>query len=61
MAITANRGFPLGLTSGDWRSSVPEPGDNVREEFRLVKLSHPTLPTRFTLNQSPRWALKRME
>ena len=31
-------GFPLGLTSGDWRSSVPEPGDNVREEFRLVKL-----------------------
>lgn len=31
-------GFPLGLTSGDWRSSLPEPGDNVREEFRLVKL-----------------------
>lgn len=31
-------GFPLGLTSGDWRSSVPEPGENVREDFRLVKL-----------------------
>lgn len=31
-------GFPIGLTSGDWRSSLPEPGSNVREEFRLVKL-----------------------
>jgi hypothetical protein len=31
-------GFPLGLTSGDWRSSMPEPGANLREEFRLVKL-----------------------
>ena len=31
-------GFPLGLTSGDWRPSMPGPGENVREEFRLVKL-----------------------
>ena len=31
-------GFPLGLTSGDWRTSMPGPNDNVREEFRLVKL-----------------------
>ena len=31
-------GFPLGLTSGDWRSSMPEPGANLREEFHLVKL-----------------------
>jgi superfamily II DNA or RNA helicase len=31
-------GFPLGLTSGDWRSSVPEEQDNIRETFRLVKL-----------------------
>jgi hypothetical protein len=31
-------GFPLGLTSGDWRSSMPGPNENVREEFRLVKL-----------------------
>ncbi len=32
------KGFPLGLTSGDWRSSMPGPNDNVREDFRLVKL-----------------------
>lgn len=31
-------GFPIGLTSGDWRSSIPDPKDNPREEFRLVKL-----------------------
>ena len=31
-------GFPIGLTSGDWRSSLPGLGDNLREEFRLVKL-----------------------
>jgi len=31
-------GFPIGLTSGDWRSSLPGPTDQLREEFRLVKL-----------------------
>jgi superfamily II DNA/RNA helicase len=31
-------GFPIGLTSGDWRSSMPEPEDNPREDFRLVRL-----------------------
>jgi superfamily II DNA or RNA helicase len=31
-------GFPLGLTSGDWRSSMPGSNDNIRETFRLVKL-----------------------
>lgn len=31
-------GFPLGLTSGDWRSSMPAPDSNLREEFNLVKL-----------------------
>lgn len=31
-------GFPIGLTSGDWRSSMPEPGEELREEFRAVKL-----------------------
>jgi superfamily II DNA/RNA helicase len=31
-------GFPIGLTSGDWRSSMPEPDENPREDFRLVKL-----------------------
>jgi len=31
-------GFPIGLTSGNWQSSMPEPDDTMREEFRLVKL-----------------------
>jgi len=31
-------GFPIGLTSGDWRGSMPEPDETVREDFRLVKL-----------------------
>lgn len=36
-------GFPIGLTSGDWRSSMPEPGEELREEFRAVKLWTSTL------------------
>lgn len=31
-------GFPIGLVSGDWRSSIPEPDSNYKEEFRLIKL-----------------------
>lgn len=31
-------GFPMGMLSGDWRSSMPEADDNVNEPFRLVKL-----------------------
>ena len=31
-------GFPIGLVSGDWRSSIPGPEGNLNEEFRLVKL-----------------------
>jgi hypothetical protein len=31
-------GFPIGLTSGDWRSSMPDADDNLREDFRLVKV-----------------------
>ncbi len=31
-------GFPIGLTSGDWRASMPESDANLKEEFRLVKL-----------------------
>lgn len=31
-------GFPMGLISGDWRSSMPEPDSNLNEEYRLVKL-----------------------
>jgi superfamily II DNA or RNA helicase len=30
-------GFPMGVISGDWRSSIPEE-QNRREEFKLVKL-----------------------
>ncbi|MEI7899634.1 MAG: Zn-binding domain-containing protein, partial [bacterium] len=31
-------GFPIGLTSGDWRTSMPLPDETQREDFRLVKL-----------------------
>jgi hypothetical protein len=31
-------GFPIGLTSGDWRSSIPAANENLRETFQLVKL-----------------------
>jgi len=31
-------GFPLGITSGNWRSSLPEPDPDAREDYRLVKL-----------------------
>src|SRR5262245_3726926 len=31
-------GFPMGMISGDWRSTIPEPEKNLKEEFRLVKL-----------------------
>ena len=33
-----SEGFPIGLTSGDWRAAMPGPDEEVREEFRLVKL-----------------------
>jgi hypothetical protein len=28
----------MGMTSGDWRASIPDPDDQTREQFRLVKL-----------------------
>src|SRR6266571_710254 len=31
-------GFPLGMISGDWRSSMPDPDNQPKEEFRRVKL-----------------------
>lgn len=34
----ASDGFPMGMLSGDWRSSMPEADDHVNETFRLVKL-----------------------
>jgi superfamily II DNA or RNA helicase len=32
------KGFPIGLISGDWRSSMPAPNSNIQEQFRLIKL-----------------------
>lgn len=31
-------GFPIGMVSGDWRSSIPEEGSHITEPFRRVKL-----------------------
>lgn len=31
-------GFPIGLTSGDWHSSLPSPDAYTKENFQLVKL-----------------------
>ncbi len=31
-------GFPIGMVSGDWRSSMPEPDSTITEQFRRVKL-----------------------
>lgn len=31
-------GFPIGLISGDWRSSAPGPDSHIKEQFRSVKL-----------------------
>jgi len=31
-------GFPMGMTSGNWRSSMPEPDSDAREDYRIVKL-----------------------
>jgi superfamily II DNA/RNA helicase len=31
-------GFPIGMVSGDWRSSLPEEGSHITEPFRRVKL-----------------------
>lgn len=34
----ASDGFPIGLVSGDWRSSMPDSEGNTNENFKLVKL-----------------------
>ncbi|MFI3138358.1 MAG: DEAD/DEAH box helicase [Methylococcaceae bacterium] len=33
-----SEGFPVGLISGDWASSMPEPDTNIKEEYKRVKL-----------------------
>jgi len=35
---TNGDGFPMGMVSGDWRSSLPQPDSGINEPFRLVKL-----------------------
>ena len=31
-------GFPMGMTSGNWRSSMPEPDPDASDDYRIVKL-----------------------
>ena len=31
-------GFPMGMTSGNWRSSMPEPDSDAYEQYRIIKL-----------------------
>jgi len=31
-------GFPMGMVSGEWRASMPEPDEQQREDFRRIKL-----------------------
>ena len=31
-------GFPIGMVSGEWRPSMPDPAESQREDFRRVKL-----------------------
>ncbi len=52
-------GFPMGLTSGDWRSSVPDPADNPRETFRLVKLFTSNLADALYIEPIPALGLRR--
>jgi hypothetical protein len=33
-----SEGFPIGMVSGDWRGSIPEPDANLKEDFLLIKL-----------------------
>lgn len=33
-----SQGFPLGLVTGDWKTSMPDPSEEHAENYRLVKL-----------------------
>lgn len=52
-------GFPIGLTSGDWRSSLPEAEENPREAFRLVKLFTSNLADALYIEPIPALGLRR--
>lgn len=34
----STEGFPMGMVSGEWRASMPDPSEPQREDFRRVKL-----------------------
>jgi hypothetical protein len=52
-------GFPLGLTSGDWRNSLPTEDQNLRENFRLVKLFTSNLADALYIEPVPGLGLRR--
>ncbi|MBI3915848.1 MAG: DEAD/DEAH box helicase [Betaproteobacteria bacterium] len=53
-----SEGFPIGVVSGDWRNSMPEPGSNFKEEFRLVKLWTSNLADALYIEPIPPLGLK---
>jgi superfamily II DNA/RNA helicase len=53
-----SEGFPLGLLSGDWRNSMPEPNNNLKEDFRLVKLWTSNLADALHVEPIPALGLK---
>ena len=53
-----SEGFPLGLLSGDWRGSMPEPNNNLKEDFRLVKLWTSNLADALHIEPIPALGLK---
>lgn len=53
-----SEGFPIGVVSGDWRNSMPEPDSNYKEEFRLVKLWTSNLADALYIEPIPPLGLK---
>ncbi|MBE0613778.1 MAG: DEAD/DEAH box helicase [Burkholderiales bacterium] len=53
-----SEGFPIGMVSGDWRNSIPEPDSNFKEEFRLVKLWTSNLADALYIEPIPPLGLK---
>lgn len=53
-----SEGFPIGMVSGDWRNSMPDPNSNFKEEFRLVKLWTSNLSDALYIEPIPPLGLK---
>jgi len=53
-----SEGFPIGMVSGDWRNSMPEPDSNFKEDFRLVKLWTSNLADALYIEPIPPLGLK---